>query len=46
MNQKLIDNVLNQIMQDVRDCDLTSIEELVKKIPAEVLEAYLPEDQA
>jgi hypothetical protein len=43
MNQQLIDDVLNQILQDVRDFDLTAIEELIKNIPEEVLIAYLPE---
>ena len=44
MNQQLIDNVLNQILQDVRNFDLIAIEELIKSIPQEVLTAYLPED--
>jgi hypothetical protein len=46
MNQQLIDNVLNQISQDVRNFDLTAIEELIKSIPQEVLTAYLPEEVA
>ena len=46
MNQQLIDDVLNQILQDVRDFDLTAIEELIKNIPEEVLIAYLPEEVA
>lgn len=44
MNQQLIDDVLNQILQDVKDFDLTAIEELIKNIPEEVLKAYLPEE--
>jgi len=44
MNQQLIDDVLNQILQDVKDFDLTAIEELIKNIPEEVLIAYLPEE--
>ena len=46
MNQQLIDDVLNQILQDVRNFDLTAIEELIKNIPQEVLTAYLPEKVA
>lgn len=44
MNQQLIDDVLNQILQDVKDFDLTPIEELIKNTPEEVLKAYLPEE--
>ena len=44
MNQQLIDDVLNQILQDVKDFDFTAIEELIKNIPEEVLKAYLPEE--
>ena len=44
MKQQLIDDVLNQILQDVKDFDLTAIEELIKNIPEEVLIAYLPEE--
>jgi len=44
MNQQIIDDVLNQILQDVKDFDLTAIEELIKNIPEEVLIAYLPEE--
>jgi len=43
MNQQIIDDVLNQILQDVKDFDLTAIEELIKRIPDEALMAYLPE---
>ena len=43
MNQQLIDDVLNQILQDVKDFDLIAIEELIKNIPEEVLKAYLSE---
>lgn len=46
MNQQLIDDVLNQILQDVKDFDLTPIEELIKNTPEEVLKAYLPEEVA
>ena len=46
MNQQLIDDVLNQILQDVKDFDLIALEELIKNIPEEVLKAYLPEEAA
>jgi hypothetical protein len=41
--EELINEVLNQILQDVKDFDLTAIEELIKHIPDEALMAYLPE---
>ena len=41
--EELINEVLNQILQDVKDFDLTAIEELIKRIPDEALMAYLPE---
>ncbi len=45
MNRKeLINEVLNQILQDVKDFDLTAIEELIKDIPDATLMAYLPEE--
>ena len=44
MNQQLIDDVLNQILQDVKDFDLTAVEELIKNIPEDVLKGYLPEE--
>jgi hypothetical protein len=44
MNQQLIDDVLNQILQDAKDFDLTAVEELIKNIPEDVLKAYLPEE--
>lgn len=44
MNQQLIDDVLNQILQDAQDFDLTAIEELIKNIPDEVLKSYLSEE--
>ena len=44
MNQQLIDDVLNQILQDTKDFDLTALEELIKNIPEDVLKAYLPEE--
>lgn len=41
--EELINEVLNQILQDVKDFDLTAIEELIKHIPDEALMGYLPE---
>lgn len=45
--QVLVDAVIEQIMSDVKDdnCDLTALDELLSKIPWEILKAYLPEDQ-
>jgi hypothetical protein len=46
MEQKLIDAVLAQIVDDVVIGDLTAIEELLKSVPEANLEAYLPEEIA
>ena len=43
MDQRLIDMVLLQIKVDVRNKDLTAIEELIKSIPVENLTSYLCE---
>lgn len=43
MNQELIDQVLEQIKRDVEMDDMTAIEELIKDIQEENLNAYLPE---
>ena len=45
LNEGLIDAVLEQIRKDVRDGDLTAIEELIMRLPHHRLVAYLPEDQ-
>ena len=42
-SQLLIDKVLVQIQKDIRDGDLTAIEELLRFTPVENLEGYLPE---
>ena len=42
--KELINEVLNQILQDVKNFDLTAIEELILNIPDEALMAYLPEE--
>ena len=39
----LIDKVICQMQTDIEDGDTTAIEELLKQLPKEVLEAYLPE---
>jgi len=44
IEQKLIDQVLEQILQDILNGDLTAIEELIKFIPESNLVAYLPEE--
>lgn len=44
LRQELINEVLNQILQDVKDFDLTAIEELLKNISNDELKAYLPEE--
>jgi hypothetical protein len=44
---KIMDNLINlvlkQIQDDVDSGDLTALEELLKRVPAKVLESYLPE---
>ena len=45
LNESLIDAVLEQIRKDVRDGDLTAIEELIMRLPHHRLMQYLPEDQ-
>ena len=45
LNESLIDAVLEQIRKDVRDGDLTAIEELIIGLPHHRLVGYLPEDQ-
>jgi len=42
--KELINEVLNQILQDAKNCDLTAIEELIINIPDATLMAYLPEE--
>ena len=41
--QRLINAVLEQIKADVEAGDITSIEELIRELPADVLMSYLPE---
>lgn len=40
----LIELVLKQIQDDVDSNDLTALEELLKRVPAQVLKSYLPEE--
>ena len=41
--ENLIDAVLDEIVRDVDNGDLTAIEEMLKSVPTKVLEGYLPE---
>ena len=41
--QDLIDRVLNQIEDDIKERDFTALEELLKCLPESTLLAYLPE---
>jgi hypothetical protein len=41
--QELIERVIYQIQLDLEDKDLTALEELLFKLDADVLRAYLPE---
>jgi len=43
MQKPLIDRVITQIELDMRGYDLTALEELLKRVPEQVLESYLPE---
>jgi len=40
---ELIERVLRQIDLDLQSGDLTALEELLKRVPEQVLESYLPE---
>jgi len=40
----LYDEVMEQIAEDMRNCDFTAIEELLKFVPRENLIAFLKED--
>jgi len=40
---KLIDQVINQVLRDVEYGDLTAIEELLRYVPRNNLEGYLDE---
>ena len=43
MNDALIDKVLEQIVKDVHNADLTAIEELIRFVPVDILEGFLSE---
>ena len=43
MQKPLVDRVITQIELDMRGDDLTALEELLKRVPEQVLESYLPE---
>ena len=40
---ELVDKVITQIQLDIESGDVTALEELLKRVPAKVLESYLPE---
>jgi hypothetical protein len=40
---ELVDRVVTQIQLDIESGDVTALEELLKRVPAKVLESYLPE---
>lgn len=40
---ELVDRVIIQIQLDIESGDVTALEELLKRVPAKVLESYLPE---
>lgn len=41
--QDLVDLVIGQIKLDIDSGDVTALEELLKRVPARVLESYLPD---
>ena len=43
MNDALIDKVLERIVSDVHNADLTAIEEMLRFVPVDILEGFLPE---
>ena len=42
-NQALLDAVLDQILLDVANDDLTAIEGMLRHVPVNILQGYLPE---
>jgi hypothetical protein len=40
----VIDAVIDQIQLDIVNGDLTALEELLKRVPVQVLQSYLPEE--
>ena len=43
MGSKLMELAIDQIRSDLESGDVTALEELLKRVPAKVLESYLPE---
>jgi len=43
--KNLIDRVLAQIQKDIKEEDMTAVEELIKSVPEENLKGYLPEEE-
>jgi hypothetical protein len=44
MNEQIIDNVIEQIKKDIESGDVTAIDELLRYVPTQKLEAFLSED--
>ncbi len=44
MDQELIDRVIEQIMNDIEDGDITALEEMLKHTPRHILIGFLPEE--
>jgi hypothetical protein len=44
MSDKLIDDVIEQIKKDILSGDVTAIDELLRYLPAQKLEAFLSEE--
>ena len=42
-NQMVINEVLDQIQVDVANGDLTAIEEMLRHVPLDILQGFLPE---
>lgn len=44
IDNKLIDEVIKQIANDLQDGDQTAIEEMLRRCPIDALVSFLPED--
>jgi hypothetical protein len=44
MSEKLIDDVIEQIKKDILSGDVTAIDELLRYVPTQKLEAFLSEE--
>lgn len=43
--QPLVDECIEQIKSDIEEGDVTALDELLKRLPWEILKHFLPEDQ-